>query len=52
MGPVVRHDRTKIDASHFVNPESDDEDFGAHGGVYESEPVHREDVAREDQRYV
>ena len=48
----MQHDRAKIDASHFVNPESDDENFGAPGGVYESQPVIREDVAREDLRSV
>ena len=48
----MQHGRAKIDASHFVNPDSDDENFGAPGGVYESQPVVREDVAREDQRSV
>lgn len=50
VGPVIQHNKRTVDASHFINPESDEEDFGAHGGVYESQPVVREDVAKEDQR--
>lgn len=40
-----------IDASYDKNV-SDDEEMGAQGGVYESEPVILEDVAREQDKLV
>lgn len=43
-------------SSEVVRASYDDEfedeyDFGAHGGIYESQPVVRQDVAREEDRY-